>query len=61
MPNGKPAGVPCIHLSDTFACNLFGDASRPGFCADLTPGPEMCGMTREHALRYLKVLEDKTK
>jgi len=61
MPNGKPAGVRCIHLTETNACALFGDARRPQFCADLKPEPQMCGDSREHALRFLKVLEDSTR
>jgi len=57
MPNGKPAGVPCVHLDDNNACRLFGQPQRPQFCIDLRPEPAMCGENRVHALNYLADLE----
>ncbi len=53
MPHGKPAGIPCIQLTDTLACALFGDPRRPAVCQSLRPHPEMCGATREDALATL--------
>ncbi|NKF22336.1 YkgJ family cysteine cluster protein [Solimonas marina] len=57
LPDGKPAGLPCPHLTPTLACALFGDPRRPQVCASLRPGPEMCGDSREYALRHLDELE----
>ncbi|MCK9818061.1 YkgJ family cysteine cluster protein, partial [Pseudomonas sp. MAFF 302046] len=32
MPNGKPAGERCIHLSVEHLCALFGRPERPPVC-----------------------------
>jgi hypothetical protein len=61
MPQGKPAGVPCVQLTDDFACRIFGDPLRPACCSGLQPSPEMCGHTRDEALLWLTVLEDSTR
>ena len=29
MPDGKPAGVRCLHLNDAMRCDLFGKSERP--------------------------------
>ena len=60
MPNGKPAGVPCIHLDSRFQCQLFGQSSRPRVCCRLKPCMEMCGNDRKQALDYLTQLEQVT-
>lgn len=60
MPQGKPAGVPCVQLDDDWRCKLFGLASRPAVCRSLRPAREMCGGTREHALHFLARLETRT-
>ena len=52
MPNGKPAGVACIQL--------LPDLRRPTVCGSLTPTREMCGESREQALRWLGYLETTT-
>jgi hypothetical protein len=57
MPNGKPAGVKCIHLLTDFKCGIFNDNSRPSFCASLKPSLEMCGETRNEAIIWLTRLE----
>lgn len=57
MPQGKPAGVPCVQLDAQWRCRLFGDPRRPAVCASLRPAAEMCGEDREHALRWLTQLE----
>lgn len=57
MPQGKPAGVPCIQLDENLGCKLFGDPNRPLVCKSLAPEPEMCGPDREYALRWLTELE----
>ncbi len=61
LPGGKPAGVPCPHLTEDFRCLLFGLPERPAVCNQLRPLPEMCGTTREEALAYLSDLEAKTR
>lgn len=60
MPNGKPAGVRCIHLTDDFKCAIFFSPERPKVCADFKADEEVCGSTREQALINLQVLEDLT-
>jgi Fe-S-cluster containining protein len=60
MPEGKPAGVRCVQLTDDNLCKLFGDPRRPVVCERLTPLEEMCGGSREEALVYLGWLERAT-
>ncbi len=60
MPQGKPAGVPCTQLDAAGACRLFGRPERPAVCGSLRPSPEMCGSSREQALRWLGWLEAAT-
>ncbi len=60
MPGGKPAGVRCQHLSDDFACQLFGDPRRPQVCADFRAEPSICGENRDQALSLIALLELKT-
>ena len=61
MPNGKPAGVPCIQLMDDMRCAIFGDPRRPAVCGGLQPSLEMCGSERELAIRWLDELEAATR
>jgi hypothetical protein len=60
MPNGKPAGVPCVQLDNELRCKVFGQAGRPAFCGTLQPSLEMCGSSREQALAWLTQLEQAT-
>ena len=60
MPEGKPAGVPCIQLDDELRFKVFGKPERPAFCCGLQPSVEMCGETREQALIWLARLEQAT-
>jgi hypothetical protein len=60
MPQGKPAGVPCVQLDEQLRCRLFGDARRPAVCGSLQPSAAMCGPDRQHALLWLKQLEQST-
>lgn len=57
MPEGKPAGVPCVNLDAGFRCRIFNSPDRPAVCGSLAPQPEMCGTCREEALAYLAELE----
>ena len=56
-PGGKPAGVPCGHLTAELRCELFGQPERPAVCSGLQPSLEMCGATRDDAMSYLISLE----
>lgn len=60
MPNGKPAGVPCVQLTVDLRCAIFGSPLRPAVCGSLRPSAEMCGDSREHAMRWLGHLEAAT-
>ena len=60
MPQGKPAGVACVNLDDALRCRLFGDSSRPAFCASLKPCATMCGDSRSDAMSILATLEAAT-
>ena len=57
MPNGKPAGVPCIHLSDDYNCLIFNDPERPKVCDQFKADPEVCGTSRKDAMTLLGDLE----
>ncbi len=61
MPQGKPAGVPCIQLDEQLRCRIFGQPERPTCCGGLAPAAEMCGETREYALTWLTDLETRTR
>jgi len=61
MPHGKPAGVRCVQLDEHERCRLFGRPERPLVCVSLKATVEMCGETREHALRRLAWLEENTR
>jgi hypothetical protein len=58
---GKPAGVPCRHLTTDLRCAVFGQPERPACCGGLQPSPEMCGDNREQALAFLAALEVATR
>lgn len=60
MPNGKPAGVRCIQLSQDNRCLLFGKPERPAVCGSLRPHEEMCGASREEALAKIAAWEQAT-
>ena len=57
MPDGKPAGTPCVHLDEAMRCRLFGDERRPALCADFAPEREICGHSRAQAQAILARLE----
>ncbi|MEY2863428.1 MAG: hypothetical protein RLY58_1135 [Pseudomonadota bacterium] len=60
MPQGKPAGVRCVQLSDLNQCLIFGHPDRPAVCGSLQPSVEMCGNTAAAALIFLLDLERAT-
>ena len=57
MPNGKPAGVRCVQLSEDFLCRLFGSAERPAVCGGFRAAPDTCGATRDQGMAILAWLE----
>lgn len=61
MPEGKPAGVPCVQLLPDLRCALFGKPERPAVCGSLAPSAEMCGSDNVDAFAYLEALEALTR
>ncbi|EGT3572054.1 YkgJ family cysteine cluster protein [Citrobacter sp. ANG330] len=57
MPQGKPANVRCVQLSDDNLCRIFGSSLRPNVCRSLKPSPEMCLTNRDEAMTWLIDLE----
>jgi Fe-S-cluster containining protein len=55
MPQGKPAGVRCIHLKDDFSCGIY--ERRPKVCRDFKAEEAVCGRNRDEALMILRQLE----
>jgi Fe-S-cluster containining protein len=60
MPLGKPAGVPCPHLTPELKCGLWNQPERPAVCGGFQPAPDVCGGCREEALILLTDLERAT-
>lgn len=60
MPEGKPAGIPCVHLDPRSHCNLYADARRPALCDAFEAHPTYCGSNKEQAFTRLAALELQT-
>lgn len=60
LPRSKPAGHACVQLDASLRCRLFGRPERPAVCSSLQASAEMCGTSREQALRWLSRLERET-
>jgi hypothetical protein len=60
MPNGKPAGVPCLHLDEHKRCLIFTDPRRPKVCADFQPMEYICGNSASEAMLIISDLEKDT-
>ncbi|ENH9680663.1 MULTISPECIES: YkgJ family cysteine cluster protein [Enterobacter cloacae complex] len=60
MPQGKPANVRCVQLSEDNLCNIFGSIQRPKVCSNLRPSLDMCHTNRDEAMGYLIHLENLT-
>lgn len=58
LPEGKPAGVKCIHLLDDLRCGIYTDPGKPKVCDDFKAETEFCGSTREEALEILSSLSE---
>lgn len=61
MPDGKPAGVRCVQLTDDDLCALFGKPERPAICNSFGASMEMCGTSALEAYQYLAHLERATR
>ena len=57
MPNGKPGGVRCIHLTEDLRCAIFYEPTRPRVCDGFKADPLVCGTSRNEALQILGELE----
>jgi hypothetical protein len=53
LPEGKPAGERCPHLTADVRCALFGLPERPTTCVSFRPEPEICGDSAAQALATL--------
>lgn len=60
MPNGKPAGMRCINLSEGNECALYGRPERPAFCHAWPPTVELCGDSFEQAMSRIAALDRHT-
>ncbi|MCB9013299.1 MAG: YkgJ family cysteine cluster protein [Bacteroidales bacterium] len=58
MPEGKPAGVRCIHLTNDFRCGIFNEPDRPKVCSDFMAEELVCGKSRDEALKIMSDLEN---
>lgn len=61
LPDGKPAGVVCPHLTGELRCALFGKPERPAACSGLQPALDMCGSSVEQAMSTLSQWEELTR
>lgn len=59
MPEGKPAGFTCIHITQDNECSIY--EKRPAVCRNYTPTADLCGNSKEEALKNLKNLEELTR
>lgn len=60
MPEGKPAFVRCVQLTDDNLCGIYDDPARPAVCGRLRPEAAICGGSREEALVLIGELERAT-
>jgi hypothetical protein len=58
MPEGKPAGVTCIHLSDDLLCRIFDSPDRPAVCNEFKAEELICGASKIEAEEILSTLEN---
>ena len=61
MPDGKPAGVRCVQLSEANLCRLFGLRTRPPVCLGFQAMADVCGGSRDEALWLIDALEQQTR
>ncbi len=56
LPNGKPAGMRCIHLSNDLKCQIYDQ--RPNVCRNFKAEPDFCGSSKNEALAIFYSLEN---
>ena len=61
MPEGKPAGMRCIHLNEHNLCNLFGKPERPAICEQFQATEEFCGNSYDEAIIRIAEIENLTR
>jgi len=61
MPDGKPAGIACIHLTPGRLCALFDEPERPVVCGAFAPSHDTCGESFEQALELMETMEEETR
>ena len=57
MPEGKPAGVACLHLMNDMRCAIFGQPERPAVCASFKAMNDVCGNSKTEAMWLITELE----
>jgi len=60
MPDGKPAGVRCVLLTEDNLCSLYGRPERPVFCTSYYASEDFCGRSGSEALELITLLEAAT-
>ena len=62
MPQGKPAGQPCVNLDrNDLSCRIWGTPAYPDCCQRFMPESEFCGNSRGEALQLLRFFELSTR
>ncbi len=56
MPEGKPAGVTCVNLTEDFRCCLHDTDLYPDVCRRFLKETLFCGRSSEEALKILSSL-----
>lgn len=56
-PQGKAAGIRCLHLDAENKCEIFLLPSRPAVCHGFKATRDVCGHSREEALNILSTWE----
>jgi Fe-S-cluster containining protein len=57
MPNGKPANVKCLHLSEDLLCMIFDNHNRPKVCINFKFDECICGSSQAEAMQIMNKLE----
>lgn len=60
MPEGKPAGIRCIQLTEDNQCQLFGLPDRPAVCSHFKAAVDVCGDDDQQAWVLITQLETLT-
>lgn len=58
LPDGKPAGIACIHLSEDYSCKIYDQPDKPAVCSKFKADPDVCGTNQEEAMILLSALEN---